>query len=84
MITQILCVQDGKAAAFGQPGFYQSLGQAERSFIDEINRQDVSNVMFNHPEDFCLYHLGSYNDSDATFDLIQPPRLIASGLNVKR
>lgn len=83
MITQIFCSRDLKADAFGQPFTSQSIGVAERSFIDEVNRADVNNPLYNHPEDFQLFHLGSFNDSDGSFDLIIPPRLIASGSNVK-
>lgn len=85
MITQICAVYDAKAAAFGTPFFTQSLGQAERSFTDEVNRDDDGkNVMFNHAEDFQLFHLGSYNDENAEFDPVFPPRLLVSGAAVKR
>ena len=84
MITQILAIRDAKANAFMQPFAQQSLGQAERGFSDEINNASDNNVMYRHPEDFQLYHLGSYNDADGSFDLLSTPRLIASGDSVKR
>lgn len=83
MITQVCCVFDDKANAFGTPFFTQSLGQAERSFIDEVNRVDDKNIMYQHPDDFRLFHLGQYDDSTGEFDT-SIPRLIVSGGAVRK
>lgn len=74
---------DAKAAAYNVPQFVQSIGGAIRSFSDEINRQDPNNVLFNHPSDFLLFEMGSYDDSDATIETLDTMRLIASGADLR-
>lgn len=84
MQLHVMSVFDGKVGAFGTPMFTMSIGASERGFSDEVNRSDPNNTLFNHPEDFILYHLGSWNDDDGRFQENVPPVLIASGVNVKR
>lgn len=82
MLLQIVCVRDRAVNAFGQPQFVVSIGGATRSFTDEVNRADVNNPMHKHPEDFEFYHLGTYDDGDAKFELLERPRLISVAKDV--
>lgn len=76
----IMCVRDIKAGAFGNPFFVSSVGQAERSFSDEINRVAEDNTMYKHPEDFELFELGSFETDTATMQLFERPlqRMVGS------
>lgn len=80
MILQIFAVYDSKADAYLQPFFMPSKGQAMRSF------QDLSNepkTQFNkHPEDFTLFHIGEFDDMDATIKTLDAkiPLALASEL----
>lgn len=81
----IICsVRDRAADVFGQPFYVPALGQAVRSFSDEINRADQKNDLFKHPEDFDLYELGSWEDATASFDLLESPRQVAIGKDLAR
>ncbi|WNK14986.1 MAG: nonstructural protein [Microvirus sp.] len=82
MILQIVAIRDIKADVYAQPYFVGSLGGAIRSFGDECRRIAPDNLMYNHPEDFELYELGTYDDANATFNLIKP-RQISCGGNYK-
>lgn len=84
MKLEIIAVRDRAANCYGQPQFVPNLGAAIRSFGDEVNRADTNNPLYNHPEDFDLYHLGWYGDGDAYFELMQSPKQIAVGANYKR
>lgn len=75
----VVAVRDRAADVFGQPAFVASIGTALRSFGDEINRKADNNPFAAHPEDFDLYHLGSFDDSTGEFDNMLPPRQIAVG-----
>lgn len=77
MVLQIVAVRDRAIGAFGQPNFVVSVGGATRSFSDEVNRADPQNAINRHADDFEFYHLGSYDDQHATFDLFEKPRMIA-------
>lgn len=81
----IICsVRDRAADVFGQPFYTPALGQAIRSFSDEVNRVDEKSTLFNHPEDFDLYELGTFDDAHASFDLLEEPRQVCIGKDVSR
>lgn len=84
MLLRIVAVRDIGAECFGQPNFVVALGLAVRSFGDEVNRVADGNSLNRHPEDFELYELGSYSDSDASFTLLPQPRLIARAVDLAR
>lgn len=80
----ILCsMKDRAADAFARPMFVPSIGVAIRSFSDEINRQAEDNQLYAHPDDFDLYDLGVFDDSDGSFVLHEKPIQIAIGKQVK-
>jgi hypothetical protein len=79
-----LCsVKDRAADAFGRPMFVPSTGVAIRSFSDEVNRKDVENNLYNHPDDFDLYELGEFDDNTGLFSLHEQPKLLTLGKQVK-
>lgn len=80
----IMCAMKDRAAdAFARPMFVPSVGVAIRSFSDEVNRDDKDNQLFHHPDDFDLYDLGTYDDSDGSFTINEKPIQIAIGKQVK-
>lgn len=80
----VLCsVKDRAADAYGRPMFVPSVGVAIRSFSDEVNRKDVENQLFNHPDDFDLYELGEFDDNTGLFALHEQPKLLSLGKQVK-
>ena len=81
-MKHVICVvRDIKADLFGQPFFNASVGMAQRSFSDSVNRPDEKSLLFNHPEDFELYQLGSFDDQTGTFDLLDRPKQLLLGSN---
>lgn len=79
MKLQVIVVRDSKADCFGQPQFVPSVGAAVRGFGDEVNNE--KSVMFRHPGDFALYHIGEYDDSNARIDLFGDHRQIARAVD---
>lgn len=84
MKLQILTVKDRATDEYGNPMFLVSIGQAVRSFGDEVNRQDPQNNLYNHPDDYDLYHLGTYDTANAKFEMLENPERVATGTNVKK
>ena len=78
----IVSVKDTAAQAFGRPVFVPTVSVAVRSFRDEVNRSDSKEDMAQHPEDFELYELGSFDDSTGTIEVIEP-RLVARAKDLK-
>jgi len=84
MILKIVAMRDRAADVFAAPNFVASIGGAIRSFADEVNRKAEGNVLNAHPEDFDLFELGEYDDQSASFMLLDNPRQIAIGKDLKR
>lgn len=76
MTSKICTVRDRATDTYGQPIFVQAIGQAIRSFGDEINRKDSQLGL--HPEDYDLYVIGEY-DERTGFIKSEQPRQIAIG-----
>lgn len=71
----VFAVRDRAADVFGQPHFATSIGSAIRSFSDEVNRSADNNIFNKHPDDFDLYHLGSYDDNTGFFECGAPQQI---------
>ncbi|AXH76963.1 MAG: nonstructural protein [Microviridae sp.] len=83
MIMQLCAVFDSATQMFGRPFFTVATGQAVRSFKDEISRDDPNSDLFKHPDDFILYHFGSFDDSSGQFSLFGQPELLVRGKDIK-
>lgn len=75
----VVGVRDQAAGAFMRPLFFGSIGQAVRSFQDEVNRAAEDNAMYRHPEDFELFHLGYFNENTGGMESLSSPISIAVG-----
>lgn len=85
MIFKIVAIRDRVSDAFSVPSFVPTIGQAVRSFGDEVKRPSTDerpNQLNTHSEDFDLYQLGEYNDELGTFDTFMP-RQLALGKDYK-
>lgn len=84
-VRSVLAVKDLASRLFGQPVFVPAVGAGLRSFIDEVNRADAENPMYQHPEDFELWELASFDDEAGGFAApAAGARVIARGVDVKK
>lgn len=74
MILVVCGVFDSAAECFGRPFFVPSRGVAIRSFRDEVNNPE--SAMKAHPEDYVLYVMGSFDDSNGQFEVGVPQQLL--------
>jgi len=82
-MKHVVCaVRDRASDTFGRPFFVRTLGEANRSFIDEVNRASADNQLYAHPEDFDLYEIGSFDDDSGDLVAIKP-RMVAVGKDVR-
>lgn len=83
-MIQIVCaVKDRAADAFGRPFFVPTQGVAIRSFMDEVLRDAADNQLHQHPDDFDLYELGSFDDSNGMIVMLSEPKLLMLGKQVR-
>jgi len=82
MILHIFAIRDRATDQFGNPMFMVSLGQAIRTFSDEVNRADKDNQLNAHSDDFDLYKFGTYTTDTGMFDT-GVPEMVCVGKSVR-
>lgn len=70
MKLQVMAAYDSKARAFLMPFFASQVAVGVRSFSEAANTP--GHQLCAHPEDFTLFHLGTYNDDNAQFEFLTP------------
>lgn len=72
MTLKMFSIRDLKAGAFMAPYCKPSLGEGEREFMTLV--RDERSSLNKYPEDFQLFYIGDYNDSDAKVVLLNTPQ----------
>lgn len=80
-MLKVLAVRDRAVDAYGSPFTTPAIGQAVRSFVDEVNRE--GSPFFMHPEDYDLFLLGEF-DEQAGRLIALDPRQVAIGKDVRK
>lgn len=75
MELQVMAVYDTKARAFVRPFFVPHVDVAIRSISDVLHGEQDHEFKRN-PDDYQLYHLGSFWDHTGTFQLKDQPELL--------
>lgn len=73
----VVSLRDSAARLYGTPFFVQHAAQAVRSLRDEVNSKDSKSDVNQHPSDFELYELGSYDEDTGMVVCHASPVLIA-------
>lgn len=81
MILQVVALFDVKARAFAAPFVSTHLAIAARAFAEAANTPE--NQVCRHPEDFTLYHLGTFNDETGEFTLLPTRVNLGSAIDYK-
>lgn len=81
MKFKVFSIYDAKAKAFQTPFYMVELGQALRAFEDLC--KDTDTLVYRHPEDFQLYEIGSYDDSNAKHESYIPLELVSTATEMK-
>lgn len=80
----VCSVYDQGTETFVRPVFLRGRGEALRMFEDQVNRPEAENPMFNHPGDFQLFVLGTWDDESGRFVGKEIPEKIVDGSSVSR
>ena len=81
MNLSVFCIHDVKAGAYLPPFFLPQVAMAARTFADCVN--DPTHAFGKNPQDYTLYHLGSYDDNTAEI-ILQEKRSIGNGMEFKQ
>lgn len=75
-MKHLVSVRDSKTEVFGQPAMVNTLAEGERMFADLAS--DGSTLIGKHPEDFALYCVGRYDESNGSIDTLGCPFIVSS------
>lgn len=79
-LHRIVAVRDIQIEEYLRPFTVPAIGGATRSFTDEVNRTAPDNPMSQHPADYHLFELGTFDtQTGEIFPLPTPPRLLLRG-----
>lgn len=81
MGLKVFSIYDSKAAVYGRPFFLQSAGVAMRIFGDMAN--DEKEPVGQHPEDYTLFELASWDEDSGQFTQDAANRSLANGIELK-
>jgi len=84
MKSMVYSVLDAAAGAYASPWIVPHAGVALRAFTDEVNRNVEKNNLYHHSEDFSLWELGEFDDTNAKFNLYDTPKLMAQAKQLKK
>lgn len=73
MIQRAYSLLDSKAQLFNTPFFAVNDATAVRIVADTAS--DLATLVGRHPEDFVLYHVGTWNDANGFFEPGVPENL---------
>lgn len=76
MILNMYVIFDTKAQIYNKPFYFVNQDIAIRACQDLIDAQD--NDIAKNPEDFSLFCIGSYDDTDATIELLEAKHHVLS------
>lgn len=81
MQLRIYSIRDAKAEIYNAPFFQKTHGEAERSFKTVAN--DPKSTVCQHPEDFDLWYLGTYDDQSGIIESLATPQHISKAVDMK-
>ncbi len=73
---EVFAVFDSKSASYGNLIVVPTKGIAIRSFSDVC--ANVESPVGKHPEDYSLFHIGTYDPNPGLLKAINPPVLVVS------
>jgi hypothetical protein len=81
MLTNVFAIYDSKVEAFLQPFFSPTKGSAIRAVSEEVNNPQAQ--LAKHAEDFTLFHLGTFDDSNGALDKLAAPASVSLLIELK-
>lgn len=78
MIKQLVTVYDSKAETYNAPVAAIAIGEAIRAFADAVN--DGQSPFNKHPEDYTLFHIGTFDDQTCQVEMKEAPVSLGGAL----
>lgn len=83
MKLTIVTIKDDASGAFSTPVFTASKGIALRSIKQEVNNPKNGDI-YNYPEQFHMYYIGTFDDETGEFEQPKQPELMVDLVTLKQ
>lgn len=83
MLKGLYSLYDSKTETYSAPFSHNTRGDAIRAFTDAVNSSDARSLLVAHPEDFTLFYIGDFNDTDGVLESSSSKVAIGNGLDFK-
>lgn len=77
MKMNLYSIYDQVTEVFNKPFTEHNDNSARRAFEQSISKSPSK-------DDYCLYHIGSYNDANAEIETLRVPNKVSSGFDLKQ
>lgn len=77
MVLKLYTLFDKAAAVFNAPFSQRSRGEAVRNF--KMLLEDQNSLPFKFPQDYTLYEIGEFDDSNGSIQMHEHPELMYRG-----
>lgn len=81
MVLKAYSIRDEKSEIFHLPFFKHTHGEAEREFKTLTN--DNKSTISKFPEDYDLFHIGTYDDNTGKFEPLVTPTHMVKAIQLK-
>lgn len=81
MLLKSYSIRDAKAEVFNTPFFCKTHGEAERNFLQLT--KDEKSMVHQYPDDYDLYHLGTYDDQTGVMKPLDTPQHMVKAVSLK-
>ena len=82
MILKVFGIYDSKVNAYLPPFMMKTIGEVERALSGHVN--DIQHNFHKYAEDFTLFELGTWDDSNAKYTLHSTPHSIGQLMQYKK
>ena len=84
MELQIYAIRDSKGSCYHSPFYKKTPGEAQRDFQTAVNDNRNENMLNKYPEDFDLFHLGTYCDQTGKITPLAAPQHLVKAIDLKK
>lgn len=81
-LVNVYSLRDTKTQIYDVPTYFRTHGEAER-WLNDLVHNNERNLISKHPEDFDLFHLGTYDMDTAILKTLETPTHIVKALHLK-
>lgn len=82
LFMNLFTVYDVKKESYLPPFVMRTPAEAIRGFVTTLNDQKTDYCMY--PQDFTLFHLGTFDDVTCEFDIYEAKKSLGNGVELKR